>query len=947
MKRSITLMICVALAFLTGCYCRQGPDRPVGTAVVCPAAFGPAKGGCGILDISNKVVVPPKYDDIRINGNFLVALENGRIGLLGLDGHVIEPPVYEHVTIGSTYYSIIDEELREWKLKEEVPLVFGTHPGVGWDSSASMAYRLDGGRWLGLEYRFVALIGKEYVAARSQFDGKVRVFDVQENDVCGRGFDDVQYRDSLPFILAKSGGRFLVYTPDFKHNSGMEVDEVGDFCEGLLAVRIGARWGFLDAGCRQAIAPLFEHVDRFSEDLCAVYCRLLPNGEIDLSNPKESEEADDDSGTRLGYIDRSGRLAIAPKYYQAREFSNGVAQVQLVRGCDVSWIDRTGADVDPPTKEPREPKLICPEIELTEDGMLQWTRTGLAAYPYGVRQADFDSASGLVFFQLRNGWSFLDPRTGKAPKREYVEIATWSKDLVRARNKSKSYCLVDARGEEVLENCLEIADPAEGRAFFRKEKSALCGYLDERGAVAIPEKLLGGRPFSHGWAAALDNGWGFIDTQGNWEVAPKYEDADTYDGRYASVKLNGKWGVIDTEGMQVIPFDYEGPVRFTGNLAPFKVKSLWGCVDETGTTVLEPVYDGISRFEEGYAVAWKGDKHCALDHRGRIILSGDYSRLKYVGEGVFSFSLPGLSGEGLVTATGHVLCEPRFRIIGQMREGRIPVSVDRSWGVLAADGQWILMPGDRYVRAYSEGLAAVMVADDFGTRWGFLDRDGLMAIEPRYYHVGDFHEGLASFENAGKSGYLDRDGAEVFPAEVYHCPDFHCGLAPFGMSTSGQSLLSAKGGFITAPEGLCLLDPVAGGYIASFKGADSVVRFGVVGADLRWTVEPTYGYLSSWPGQYPLFGLKDGKPCYVDETGGTVFVEGMSMEEFESRWVEEGGRNAFQALGGRNLRPFRSGRACVFYPGEGWRVLDRSGRVAFKWPYAIGDFAEVAPVAGR
>lgn len=58
------------------------------------------------------------------------------------------------------------------------------------------------------------------------------------------------------------------------------------------------------------------------------------------------------------------------------------------------------------------------------------------------------------------------------------------------------------------------------------------------------------RSFSEGLAPVQASGgrWGYINTQNQWVVQPKFEDAQEFKDGRAAVKLNGKWGFINKLG---------------------------------------------------------------------------------------------------------------------------------------------------------------------------------------------------------------------------------------------------------------------------------------------------------------------------------------------------------------------------------------------------------------
>ena len=108
----------------------------------------------------------------------------------------------------------------------------------------------------------------------------------------------------------------------------------------LFAVRVGGRFGFIDANGQMVIDPKFERVGRFQEGLC-VATESGRDGYIDATGAwiitarfaaagsfREGRAVvrESDKGG-YGYIDRTGMLVISHQYDAASDFVDGVARV--------------------------------------------------------------------------------------------------------------------------------------------------------------------------------------------------------------------------------------------------------------------------------------------------------------------------------------------------------------------------------------------------------------------------------------------------------------------------------------------------------------------------------------------------------------------------------------------------------------------------------------------
>ncbi|MFA4987683.1 MAG: WG repeat-containing protein, partial [Candidatus Brocadiia bacterium] len=306
----------------------------------------------------------------------------------------------------------------------------------------------------------------------------------------------------------------------------------------------------------------------------------------------------------------------------------------------------------------------------------------------------------------------------------------------------------------------------------------------------------------------------------------------------------------------------------------------------------------------------------AIDAKGKYVIPPEYGSLEHIGEGLLVYSLrPNTEAHGLMDTSGRIVSEQTFRLHSAMHEGRMAAVLDRLWGFIDSGGKWVVPPAYKDVIEFSEGLAAVQVKDDYGTRWGYVDREGRMAIPPRFFTAGDFSEGRALVSEGGRHGYIDRDGHVVIALKYKSGSDFAGGFAEVE-TEHGSCRVDAEGNETPLPS-IRLGDKVSNGRIADDRGAEFGKSFGVVDFSGKWLIQPQFSELHTEDGTYPLTGRKDWMPCFVNEQGEVTFVDAKSLE------------------------PFRCGYARCFVPGEGTRFIDRTGRVAFTWPFEMRDFVEV------
>ena len=111
------------------------------------------------------------------------------------------------------------------------------------------------------------------------------------------------------------------------------------FSGGLAPIQVKDKWGYVDKSGKIVIAPQFEDVDDFSGGLAPVKVR----SEETTWCPPEPSGSRAGYTMRWGYIDKSGKVVIAPQFESADGFSEGLAAIHQ---CGKAFfIDQTGKTV--------------------------------------------------------------------------------------------------------------------------------------------------------------------------------------------------------------------------------------------------------------------------------------------------------------------------------------------------------------------------------------------------------------------------------------------------------------------------------------------------------------------------------------------------------------------------------------------------------------------------
>ena len=196
----------------------------------------------------------------------------------------------------------------------------------------------------------------------------------------------------------------------------------------------------------------------------------------DIALTKEYKEFRDSSTGKWGYK-HNGRVVIPAQYYDARYFSEGLANVQI--NDKYGFIDKTGTVVIP---------------------------------------AKFDDAwsfrEGLASVKINDKYGFIDKTGTVVIPAKFDYAVCFSEGLARVNINGK-YGFIDKTGTMVIPvNFDEAWDFSEGLASVKINDKY--GFIDKTGTVVIPAKFDGAGYFDNGKAQVVLNGrWFYIDRNGN------------------------------------------------------------------------------------------------------------------------------------------------------------------------------------------------------------------------------------------------------------------------------------------------------------------------------------------------------------------------------------------------------------------------------------------------
>jgi len=296
---------------------------------------------------------------------------------------------------------------------------------------------------------------------------------------------------------------------------------------------------------------------------------------------------------RWGYIDGRNEVVIAPQFYEAEPFGEGLAVTQDDQGV-LSVIDAIGTvkftlegTVWPGERFVEQRLRVLVDFEdqpgtafVDPEGTLIRIREGdnLAQAPDAAPFSEGKAAVGVTHPHRRDsGWIGLDGRMVIGAR--FSAARSFSEGIAGAKDPNTGrWGFVDEQGHWAIEPRFEygVGDLSEGLArvedgyidregkhrFRLKHGSTgsrdfqlsnfadgrarvstpddLVGFLDAEGRMAIPARFFDAHPFSDGLAAACvePNRWGYIDPDGAWAIPPALVTAGDFQDGIAEVALD-------------------------------------------------------------------------------------------------------------------------------------------------------------------------------------------------------------------------------------------------------------------------------------------------------------------------------------------------------------------------------------------------------------------------
>ena len=334
----------------------------------------------------------------------------------------------------------------------------------------------------------------------------------------------------------------------------VKFDDARSFgANGLAAVLIGDRWGFVNTNGEIAVEPRFDNVPYSPESVFDSFgLAQVKQGKnwilIDAQGKQVGSAKGESIGAfnqdglavigqlnfardrRVGVINTKGEYVFEPQFDDFLGYKNGFARVSL--GGKWGFIDAHGNIVV-------TPRFPFYGADFDSGGTAQVVLS--VNRKTGGRPSDIELVYGYI-----NTSGKLILQDGQYDR----ILRPFNEEGFAVVSKGRKSGFVNKEGEESV-GWFDDAFPFSKVGFAAVKVGEKWGYVDKSGTLVISPKFDGAYNFLNNGAAIIrqENKWGHINTKGEFITQPLYDKLGTFgDDGLAGATFNGSLGYVDMSG---------------------------------------------------------------------------------------------------------------------------------------------------------------------------------------------------------------------------------------------------------------------------------------------------------------------------------------------------------------------------------------------------------------
>jgi len=509
-------------------------------------------------------------------------------------------------------------------------------------------------------------------------------------------------------------------------------------------------------------------------------------------------------------------------------------------------------------------------------------------------------------------WGFIDYNGNILGNTFYDEVSDWKEDHALVKYKNR-FGIIGKDGKYIFnpkyKRPIELLSKSMAKLDDKLTNNTYNGYViysNSNKRTRITYEICG--RFENGLASIKSTGkYGFINENLEIIIPTKFDMVSDFHNNMAIVQFNSKNGVINMLGDFIIDPIYESIEILTDEFFRIKKGGKWGIIDSKGNIIIQPTYDFINTFLNNSYIVEQNKKQGVIDKNGKWIISPKFDYV-YSNDGIHIWMEEG-DNYAYIAPNGKMINSSKYAYLGELKNGYIRFSTDGytmgdsiifgTYGLMDVNEKVILSSQYSDIGNYSNGLVKVKVGDtinnkpDFNDGYGIVNKIGNYLIIPKYDELKRDENGYYSLRDKMQWELLDSAGKRVIDL-----------ISSSPIVIKDEYIYYSTEGFWNGLSNLNEKDKKA---VRNLSG--------------NIVILPSYDYIS-------------------------FYSEGLVAVNIGRKWTGDGGifgKTGYANTQGNVVIPlqfsdggvFINGRAIVYNEGEGYGVIDTSGKIIIPLKYDL------------
>jgi len=380
------------------------------------------------------------------------------------------------------------------------------------------------------------------------------------------------------------------------------------------------------------------------------------------------------------------------------------------------------------------------------------------------------------FIASKNGkWGVITPDGKNKVDFKYDELkyffSTDNKDswanipYYRAKISGK-FGVIDSTGNLIIPAEFQDIEYLEnnGQAYFKTitgNGQEIFGFIDTEANTIIAPKFIKVGDFKNGRAKVKisKRRWNFIDKTGKVISEKEYIDVKDFHEGLAAVKTHKGWGYVDVSGEEVIPVSYKRAGNFNNGIAPVRTRQSYGLlffkkksykegvISMDNKTIIKVQYDNISDFRNGFAIVRSDNRYGIINQENKAIVKAKYRKIE---RDEFTESFILISNKRDTIPLNKLALKASKT--DSSTQAKINAELKLKQEKTKKANTPIEITLERKISNFSEGKAS------YGTKhiFGLYDAEGNQLIENKYLSINNFTTDFFIIQDIGKTEYFTK-----------------------------------------------------------------------------------------------------------------------------------------------------------------------------------------------